>query len=154
METKAKIIEYSYQYQQEFKSLNLEWLDKYNLTESHDLMVLDDPQGTILDRGGFIWLAIDNDKLVGSAALMKEHEGEYELAKMAVTATYRGRGISKQLIETCLNKAKEIGAKKLSLFSNHQLLTALKLYEKYGFRHVEVKDSPFETADVKMELDL
>ena len=154
METKVKIIEYSYQYQQEFKSLNLEWLDKYNLTESHDLMVLDDPQGTILDRGGFIWLAIDNDKLVGSAALMKEHEGEYELAKMAVTATYRGRGISKQLIETCLNKAKEIGAKKLSLFSNHQLLTALKLYEKYGFRHVEVKDSPFETADVKMELDL
>ena len=154
METGIQIIEYSNQYQQEFRQLNLEWLDKYNLTESHDLMVLDDPQGTILDRGGFIWLAIDDNKLIGSAALMKEHEGEYELAKMSVTAAYRGRGISKQLIETCLNKAKEIGAKKLSLFSNHQLVTALKLYEKYGFRHVEVKDSPFETADVKMELDL
>lgn len=154
MNTGIQIIEYSNQYQQEFKSLNLEWLDKYNLTESHDLMVLDDPQGTILDRGGFIWLAIDGHKLVGSAALMKEHEGEYELAKMAVTSAYRGRGISKQLIETCLQKAKEIGAKKLSLFSNHQLLTALKLYEKYGFYYVEVEDSPFETADVKMELVL
>ena len=154
MDTGIKIIEYSHVYQQEFKSLNLDWLDKYNLTESHDLMVLDDPQGTILDKGGFIWLAIDDNKLIGSAALMKEHEGEYELAKMTVMAAYRGRGISKQLIETCLSKAKEIGAKKLSLFSNHQLITALKLYEKYGFRHVEVKDSPFETADVKMELDL
>jgi ribosomal protein S18 acetylase RimI-like enzyme len=57
-------------------------------------------------------------------------------------------------METCLNKAKELGVKKLVLFSNHQLKMALGLYEKYGFRHVEVKDSPFETADVKMELIL
>jgi N-acetylglutamate synthase-like GNAT family acetyltransferase len=115
-------------------------------------MVLDDPRGTILDRGGYIWLAKADDRIAGSAALMKEHDGEYELAKMAVTAEYRGRGISKLLIETCLNKAKTIHAKKISLFSNHQLLTALKLYEKYGFRRIPVKDSPFETADVKMEL--
>jgi len=154
MEAGIQIIEYSDQYQQNFKSLNLEWLDKYNLTESHDLEVLNDPQGTIIDKGGFIWLALDDNKLIGSAALAKEHEGEFELAKMAVTAAYRGRGISKLLIETCLQKAREIGAKKLSLFSNHQLLTALKLYEKYGFYYVEVEDSPFETADVKMELVL
>ena len=154
MDTGTQIIEYNNQYQADFRRLNLEWLDKYSLTESHDLMVLDDPQGTILERGGFIWLAIDDNKVVGSAALMKEHEGVYELAKMAVTSSYRGRGISKQLIETCLQKAKEIGAKKLTLFSNHQLLTALKLYEKYGFYYVEVEDSPFKTADVKMELVL
>lgn len=149
-----KIIPYSSEHHAIFKQLNLEWLDNYNLTESHDLMVLVDPQATILDKGGFIWLAIADNKVVGSAALMKEHEGEYELAKMAVTASYRGKGISKLLIETCLAKAKEIGAKKLSLFSNHQLQTALKLYEKYGFYYVEVEDSPFTTADVKMELIL
>ena len=154
MDAKVNIIEYISQYQQDFRRLNLEWLDKYNLTESHDLMVLDDPQTTILDRGGFIWLAKADGKIIGSAALMKEHEDEYELAKMAVTADYRGKGISKQLIETCLAKAKETGAKKLSLFSNHQLQTALKLYEKYGFYYVEVEDSPFETADIKMELEL
>ena len=133
MDAGIQIIKYSSQYQSDFRRLNLEWLDKYNLTEAPDLMVLDDPQGTILDRGGYIWLAMADNKPVGSAALMKEREGEYELAKMAVTAAYRGRGISKQLIETCLDKAKEIGAKKLSLFSNHQLLIALKLYERYGF---------------------
>ena len=154
MDTKVNIIEYSSQYQEVFRNLNLEWLDKYNLTESHDLMVLDDPQSTILDRGGYIWLAMADNKIIGSAALMKEHEGVYELAKMAVTADYRGNGISKLLIETCLKKAKEIGAKKLTLFSNHKLQTALKLYEKYGFYYVEVEDSPFETADIKMELEL
>ena len=86
------------------------------------------------------------------APLMKEEEGVYELAKMAVTTAYRGKGISRVLIEQCLSTAKEWKARKLSLFSNHQLTTALALYEKYGFRQVEVINSPFTTADVKMEL--
>lgn len=149
-----KIIEYRKEHHAIFKQLNLEWLDHYHLTESHDLMVLDDPEGTVLNPGGFIWLAEVDGVIVGSAALIKEHEGVYELAKMGVTAAYRGKGISKLLIEKCLHKAKEVGAKKLSLFSNHQLQTAIGLYEKYGFRHVTVHDSPFETADVRMELNL
>ena len=149
-----KIIPYRSEHHEIFKQLNIEWLDHYNLTESHDLMVLNDPEGTILDRGGFIWLAEAEGKIVGSAALMKEQEGEYELAKMSVTAAYRGKGISKLLIERCLYKAKAIGAKKLSLFSNHQLQTAIGLYEKYGFKHVALHNSPFETADVRMELML
>ena len=147
-----EIIEYSDSHHADFRRLNLDWLDKYNLTESHDLMVLDDPKGTILDRGGFIWLAKAGDEIVGSAALMNEGHGIFELAKMSVTEKWRGKGISKMLIEACLKKAKEVEAKKVTLFSNHQLQTAIGLYEKYGFRHVEVKDSPFETADIKMEL--
>jgi len=154
MDNVIEIIEYQEKYHSDFKQLNLEWLDKYNLTESHDLMVLNDPKGTILEHGGFIWLAKAGDEIVGSAALMNEGHGIFELAKMGVTEAWRGKGISKMLIEICLKKAKEIGVKKLTLFSNHQLQTALKLYAKYGFKNVEVKDSPFETADVKMELEL
>jgi GNAT superfamily N-acetyltransferase len=149
-----KIIPYRSEHHAIFKQLNLEWLDHYNLTESHDLMILDDPEGIILNNGGFIWMAEADGKIVGSAGLMKEHEGMYELVKMAVTADYQGKGISKLLIDTCLAKAREIGAKKLSLFSNHQLQRAIGLYQKYGFRHVPVTDSPMETADIKMELIL
>lgn len=148
----VEIIPYKDEFHEDFRRLNLEWLDKYNLTESHDLMVLDDPKGAIIDRGGFIWLAKEEGQIIGSAALMKEHEGVYELAKMAVTPEWQGKGISKALMETCLMKAKELGARKLTLFSNHQLKTALRLYEKYGFRSVDVRNSPFLTADVKMEL--
>ena len=154
MEKSIDIIEYNDKHHSDFRKLNLEWLDKYNLTESHDLMVLDDPKGTILDRGGFIWLAKAGNEIIGSIALMNEGHGIFELAKMCVKEDWQGQGISKILIQTCLKKAKEIGVKKLTLFSNHQLLAALKLYEKYGFKNVEVKDSPFATADVKMELDL
>jgi len=152
MDSTVKIIEYQDEYHQAFRQLNLEWLDKYNLTEAPDQMVLNDPRGTILSQQGFIWLAKVNDEIVGTAALIKEHSGIYELAKMSVATAWQGRGIGKLLIETCLQKAKEVKAQKVELFSNHQLTAALKLYEQYGFYYVEMKDSPFKTADVKMEL--
>jgi GNAT superfamily N-acetyltransferase len=150
----VSILPFQPQYQAAFKKINLEWLDRYHLTESHDLMVLNDPQATIIDRGGYLWLAQSEGEIVGSAALMKEHDGVYELAKMCVIESFRGKGVATLLIEQCLQKAKELKAKKLLLFSNHQLQAALKLYEKHGFRHVAVENSPFTTADVKMELVL
>lgn len=149
-----EIIPYADEYASVFKVLNLEWLDKYNLTESHDLLILNDPRGTILDNGGAIFLAKSDDAIVGSAAIINEGHGVYELAKMTVTAAFQGKGISKLLLEKCLEAAKEKNAKKVILFSNSQLQTAISLYKKYGFKHVNVTDAPFLTADIKMELSL
>ncbi|MBL7710317.1 MAG: GNAT family N-acetyltransferase [Chitinophagaceae bacterium] len=149
-----ELIAYQTRYHREFKSLNLEWLDKYNLTESHDLEVLNDPEGTVIARGGCIFLAKEGDEIIGTAGLWKESEEEYELVKMTVAPAYRGKGISKLLLERCLSAAKELGAEKIILYSNSQLKTALGLYEKFGFRHVPVTGAPFLTADVKMELSL
>ncbi|MBC7826300.1 MAG: GNAT family N-acetyltransferase [Chitinophagaceae bacterium] len=146
------IIEYEQKHHEDFRRLNLEWLEKYNLAESHDLEILDDPKGTILDRGGVIYMAQAGEELVGSAALMKEEEGVYELAKMAVTTSWQGKGISKMLLEKCLATARSWNAGKVTLYSNSQLQTALTLYKKYGFYHVPAENSPFVTADVRMEL--
>jgi GNAT superfamily N-acetyltransferase len=148
------IINFESKYQSDFKSLNLEWLDKYNLTESHDLEILDDPQGTVIARGGFIFLAMDENKVIGTAGLWKESEAEYELIKMFVDTAYRGRGISKLLLDKCIDEAKHLGAKKIFLYSNSQLKTAIQLYTKYGFEHIPVVNAPFLTADIKMELSL
>ena len=153
MEHKIEIIDYDKKYHSDFKRMNLEYLDKYNLTESHDMIILDNPEEYVLGRGGFLWLAKAGDEIVGTVGIMPEGHGIFELIKMCVAESWRGRGISKLLMETCLQKVKELGGKKLILFSNHQLQTALKLYEKYGFKNVEVTNSPFETADVKMELE-
>ena len=154
MENLIEIIAYDDKYQPDFKRINLEYLDKFHLTESHDLEILDDPKGNVLDRDGFIWLARSGEEIVGTVGIMNEGHDIFELIKMCVAEDWRGKGISKLLIEVCLEKVKELEGKKLILFSNHQLQTALKLYEKYGFKNVEVTNSPFETADVKMELDL
>lgn len=152
MENNIDIIDYAQEHAGAFRELNLEWLEKYDLVESHDLEVINDPKATILDRGGAIYLARTADGIVGSAAIVKTGKGEYELAKMAVTTKWQGKGISKMLLEKCLSAARTAGAERITLFSNHQLQTAIKLYEKYGFRHIEVSGSPFATADIKMEL--
>ncbi|HMK03446.1 MAG TPA: GNAT family N-acetyltransferase, partial [Ferruginibacter sp.] len=81
-------------------------------------------------------------------------EKEYELVKMTVDPAYRGRGISKLLLDRCLAEAGKLKAEKVFLFSNSQLHAALKLYEKYGFQNVAVTDTVLLTADVKMELSL
>jgi len=97
---------------------------------------------------------MDNQKVIRTAGIWKENDEEYELVKMAVDPSYRGQGISKILLEKCLDEARKKKAKKMFLYSNSQLKTALHLYEQYGFYHVDVTDAPFLTADVKMELTL
>ena len=153
MDNAVEIIEYDEKYHSDFKRMNLDYLDKYNLTESHDMIILDNPEEIVIRSGGFIWLAKAGGEIVGTVGIMPEGHGIFELIKMCVAESWRGRGISKLLMETCLQKVKELRGEKLFLFSNHQLQTALKLYTKYGFKNVEVTDSPFETADVKMELE-
>ena len=149
-----EIIPYESKFQPAFKQLNLAWLDKYNLTESHDLEILDDPDGTVIARGGLIFLAVEGEEVIGTLGLWKENEEEYELIKMTVAPEWQGKGISKILLVRCLDEARRKNAKKIFLYSNSQLKTALALYLKFGFQHVEVKDAPFQTADVKMELVL
>jgi putative acetyltransferase len=152
MEPNIDIIDYADEHAIAFGNLNREWLQRYGLLESHDELQISDPRGHILNDGGTIFLAKADGEIVGTAALVNAGNGEYELAKMAVTNKWQGRGIGKMLIEKCLSTAKSIGAERVTLFSNSQLQTAIKMYEKYGFKHIEVSGTPYETADVKMEL--
>ena len=147
-----KLINYENKYQPDFKRLNMEWLEKLELVEEHDLEILDDPDGMVIDNGGIIFLATDGEKIIGTAGLYKENDTAYELIKMSVDTEYRGQGISKLLLDRCIKEAKDRKATKLFLYSNSKLTTALKLYDKYGFVHIDAADSPFITADVKMEL--
>jgi N-acetylglutamate synthase-like GNAT family acetyltransferase len=149
-----EIIDYCDDYANDFKQLNLEWLEKYHLTESHDLEIINHPKETILDSGGCIYLVKTDGKIVGTAGLANAGNGVYELVKMAVAPAFQGKGISRMLMDKCLNKAKELNAKKIFLYSNSQLTTAISLYKKYGFTHIDASGSPLLTADVKMELSL
>lgn len=148
----VEIFAYESKYHREFKELNLEWLEKFNLTESHDLEILDDPEGVVIAKGGCIFLAMEDGKVVGTAGLYKENEKEYELVKMAVIPQYRRTGVGKLLLEKCLEEARTRKGEKVFLYSNSQLQEALRLYEKYGFREVDTLDVRYITADVKMEL--
>ncbi len=148
------IIDFEPRYLDAFIKLNLAWLEKYRLTEEADLVMINQAQREILDPGGFIFLAKSDEKIVGSVGLIKESAEQYELVKMAVAESFQGKGISRLLMDHCLQVAREAGARRIYLQSNSQLTTAIQLYEKYGFRHIPVANAHYLSADVMIKLIL
>jgi N-acetylglutamate synthase-like GNAT family acetyltransferase len=145
------IIPFSPELKEEIKILNLEWLKKYFKVEAKDERMLSDPQGEIIDKGGMIFYAKYNDKIVGTVSLLKIDETTFELSKMAVTDGIQGMGIGQKLLEHCLLVAQQKRIKKLILYSNRKLLPAIYLYEKFGFEEVSLEAGNYERADIKME---
>jgi putative acetyltransferase len=138
-----------------FRRLNEEWIVREFVLEPKDQYSLADPQGTILDRGGRIFFAVRDGETVGCCALVAMSQGEFEVAKMAVTLTAQGGGVGRQLLEKVVQEATTSGATRLYLETNHKLTPALRLYEAVGFRRVppeRVVASPYARADVFMEL--
>ncbi len=148
------IVPYEDKYQPDFERLNMEWLELYSLTEEYDLAILNDPRDTVINKGGAIFLVLEDDSVIGTAGIARVSDTQYELIKMAVDPAARGKGIGKLLLNRCLEHAKELGAQKISLFSSMHLKTALRMYEDAGFQYVQVSDSPMLTADIKMEKSL
>ena len=147
----VSIIPYSNDLKEEIKTLNVEWLKKYFKVEAKDELMFSDPQGEIIDKGGMIYYAKYNNKIVGTISLLKIDETTFELSKMAVTDGVQGLGIGNKLMEYCLKIAKQKGIKKLLLYSNRKLLPAIYLYIKFGFQEVLLENGVYERADIKME---
>jgi ribosomal protein S18 acetylase RimI-like enzyme len=145
------IVPYTDETKDWIRLLNYEWLEKFFRVEPNDVIQLSDPQAEIIDKGGQIFYALYNGNIAGTSSLMKAGDDVYELAKMAVTDAYKGKGIGNALIEFCIAKAKEAGAEKLILYSNTKLAAAINLYRKYGFQEIPMGDSHYERSDIKME---
>ena len=152
--TAVTILDFEPQHAAKFKELNEEWITHYFVMEEADHKSLGDPQGYILDKGGFILMAEYNQEIVGTCALINDGNGMYELAKMAVAPKAQGLKIGKLLGESALQKAREAGAAKVYLVSNRRLETALNLYKRLGFTEVPMPPSIYERADIKMEIEL
>lgn len=156
MTEKPTIVAYDDTYKSAFKSLNEEWIVKYFKIEEMDRIALNNPKEYILDKGGYIAVALLDGEPVGVCALLKSYYPgfDYELAKMGVSPKAQGKGIGKLLGNHIIAKARSLGAKKIYLESNRILKPALSLYDKLGFREIVGASSPYERSDIQMELDL
>ena len=138
-----------------FRTLNEEWITRHFVLEAKDRETLNDPDNTILRKGGQIFLAIASGEAVGCVALIPMEDGVYELSKMAVSPRLRGLGIGRALLEHTIVQARLSGAKSLFLGSSTRLPSAVHLYESVGFRHVSPERIPpmhYVRADVFMEM--
>jgi N-acetylglutamate synthase-like GNAT family acetyltransferase len=149
-----RIVDYTPEYQKAFRDLNVAWIEEYFVMEEEDYKALDHPDEKILKPGGHILIALSGEEVVGTCALIPMDDEIFELAKMAVAQQHRGKNIGWMLGQATLQKAKELGARKVYLETNSRLTPAISLYEKLGFQHVSGHESPYARADVQMEIHL
>ena len=150
----VRIINYEAKHQPDFERMNRQWIEAWFTMEPLDEYVLTNPEEAILKDGGAILMALYDGAVAGTVGLRKLGEQTYEFTKMAVDENYRRKGIAEALSYASFEKAKELGATKIILYSNTKNANAIKLYEKIGFKHLPVEPGVYERANVKMEIDV
>ncbi len=148
------IIDFQPKHAEDFKQLNIAWIKKYFTVEPTDLKTLDHPQKNVIKLGGTIVMAQYKNKIVGTCALVKINDDDYELAKMAVAPEAQGKSIGRLLGEATIEKARACGAKRVLIQSNTALEAAINLYYKLGFQKIVGEPSPYEKCNIQMELVL
>lgn len=64
------IIRWEQKYRNDFIRLNREWIERYFRLEPCDLKILGNPEAEIIDKGGEIFFAVENDAVIGTCALV------------------------------------------------------------------------------------
>ena len=148
--------EYEPAHQPPFEQLYRSWFTGHfhMQPEAVDEFVLKYPEKAILEKGGAILVALQEDKIAGFVALKKVDSNTHELTKMIIREEYRGQGLGEVLCKAAIDRALNLGTRSVVLYSHSSLKAALSLYRKLGFREVPLEPgiySPFR-CDIKMEI--
>ena len=95
-------------------------------------------------------VSVMNDKVIGWAALSpisdrSVYSGVSDVS-IYVKQSERGKGIGKKLLETAVEKAREIHTYRIRIETHTYMKAANKLYKSYGFR--KVQSFPTEIPEV------
>lgn len=149
------IIPFETRYADNFRDLNLAWVEKYFQVEAKDQEMLEHCEENIITPGGAIFFARYLDSIVGCFAFIRQGPDVYELGKMAVSPEFQGLHIGQELMKFAIAHGRSRNWRKIVLYSNTKLDSALHIYRKFGFREVALeKDVPYVRSNIKMELEL
>ena len=96
---------------------------------------LNDIETSYLRSGGCFDVLVDvPGAIVGSVGLYPIDSVTCELRKMYLSQQVRGQGQGRRLLEHALERAKEIGFRRIVLETASVLKEAIALYRRYGFR--------------------
>lgn len=128
----------------EFGRKNIKRPDLYKIKNTYQI-----------DNGNF-WIAMDNDKIVGTIALLDCGKQRGYIKRMYVDKVHRGTGFAKKLLDVLLNFARIKKFKVIYLATIEDMLAAQKFYMKHDFAKINSlpKDFPKfgDTIFYKLEL--
>ena len=146
-----EIIPFSPALQPYFESINKAWVSQYFSLEPFDLAQLENPEETIISKGGEIIFARIGDTIAGTVALIPSEEGVWEMIKMGVDPAFQGKGAGELLGKHILAIARQKGALKVRLYTHTKLEAAIKLYHRLGFVPCELECGAYGRCNQKME---
>ena len=146
-----EIIPFSPDLQPYFESINKAWVTQYFSLETFDLAQLENPEQTILAKGGEIIFAKIGAHIAGTVALIPSEEGVWEMIKMGVSPEFQGKGAGELLGKQILEVARQKGATKVRLYTHTKLEAAIKLYHRLGFVSCELECGAYGRCNQKME---
>jgi DNA-binding MarR family transcriptional regulator/N-acetylglutamate synthase-like GNAT family acetyltransferase len=150
-----RIVGFSDSLADKFHDINAEWISTMFDIEATDREVLENPRERIIEPGGdILFVEAPGLGIVGTCALQKTGKRQFELTKMGVLASARGRKAGEYLLAATLERARQIGADKIYLLTNAKCAAAIHLYEKAGFEHdsgiMQEFGSRYDRCDVAM----
>jgi GNAT superfamily N-acetyltransferase len=104
------------------------------------------------------WVAEVDGRRAGCIACTRDEDPHTaRLRVLLVDPAYRGLGLGRDLVETCLGFAKAAGYERMTLFTIDTLVSARKIYEAAGFVLVDEKpnhDFGLDLVGQNWELEL
>jgi len=83
------------------------------------------------------WVAQQNNKVIGCAALHISWDDLAEIKSLAVARNSQKKGIGRELVSACLQEAKELGAKRIFVLTYKDAF-----FKSFGFRKIKNSSLP------------
>lgn len=111
----------------------------------HKLLLIYAKDGLVLPRSLMeifeairdFYVFVEEDRVLGAAALNICWEDLAEVRSLVVHADYGGRGIGRQLVEACIAEARQLGIGRIFALTYQQ-----NFFEKLGFAVIEKSELP------------
>lgn len=87
------------------------------------------------------YAAEEDSKFIATAGLKKIADDNWMIVAVYTLPEFRGNNISQELIKCVMDEARKAGAAKVSLMVNPMQESAVKLYERMGFKTIKIEQN-------------
>jgi ribosomal protein S18 acetylase RimI-like enzyme len=111
------------------------------IAENDTGLDIDDIAAAYMTRGNHFWVALNSaGEIVGMIGVQQHDAGVGEIRRLRVRKDHRRRGIGTRLVETAVKFCRDNNLLKVTLDTFVDREPAMKLFEKFHFRHSMSKE--------------